>query len=195
MDTTKMVSREDLDSMLQWQEKNSVKTQAYLRDYTILLLLGDAGLRIGELVQLVVSDVLGDYELVRSLDVRKEIAKYKIPRVIPLSKRLRGSLHQYLRELAPGIDDRNRFLFPARSGHSGHLSERQIQNIVERISLPALGKKVHPHMLRHGFATFLMRTTPLPVVQRLLGHKNLSSTQAYVHPDSKDLFDAIDSLG
>jgi integrase/recombinase XerC len=49
-------------------------------------------------------------------------------------------------------------------------------------------------MLRHTFATNLMRTTNARVVQQLLGHKNLSSTQIYTHPNQQDLKKAIDSL-
>ncbi|GAH96402.1 unnamed protein product, partial [marine sediment metagenome] len=55
-------------------------------------------------------------------------------------------------------------------------------------------REIHPHILRHTFATRLMSKTSMRVVQELLGHKNLSSTQIYTHPNNADLQEAIDSL-
>lgn len=192
--TIKSISRDDFARMLEWQERNAVSQGPYLRDYTILLFLGDAGLRVGELSLLNVGDCLTTTEVVRSLRVRSAIAKYRVERIVPLSNRLRDSLVQYLREFALGrYLDREAFLLPGRKP-SSHLSTKQIQNVVSRISLAALGRSIHPHLLRHSFATHLMRTTPMPVVQRLLGHKYLSSTQIYCHPDDKDLLDAIKTL-
>jgi site-specific recombinase XerD len=194
IDTANLVSRDDLERMLVWHEKNSVHLKAYLRDYTILLLLGDAGLRVGELVQIETDDIIKPTCLVTSLLVRAEIAKYNIQRIVPLSRRLRGALYQYATESNLYKLPARKWVFPGRLKLNTHITERQIQNITARIGTSALGRQIHPHMLRHGFATHLQRTTPLPVVQRLMGHRNLSSTQVYCHPDEKDLFDAIQTL-
>ena len=72
-------------------------------------------------------------------------------------------------------------LFINRYGE--RLIERRVQRILEKYSsLAGIGKKVHPHMLRHTFATHLLDGgADLRVVQELLGHANLSSTQIYTH--------------
>jgi len=61
--------------------------------------------------------------------------------------------------------------------------------------MKALGFKVHPHMLRHTFGTNLLRVSDIRVVQSLLGHASISTTQIYTHPNTADQKKAIDKLG
>ena len=74
------------------------------------------------------------------------------------------------------------------------LSTRQVERIIRAAALKCLGRPVHPHALRHTFASRLMRKTNARIVQELLGHKNLSSTQIYTHPNGEDLKDAINQI-
>ena len=194
MDTAKLISDDDLETMLKHLEKKCVSSKVSLRNYAILLLLADAGCRVGEVVALEMTDILQASELVLALRIRSEIAKYGIERIIPMSKRLSGSLHQYIRAFPTLLNEKNFFLFPGARSLSSHLSVRQVEYLLRKLSHTCLGRVITPHALRHSFATRLIKTTPLPVVQELLGHKNLSSTQVYVHPTTKDLFDAIDKL-
>lgn len=87
----------------------------------------------------------------------------------------------------------NDFVFSSRISRSP-ISTRQVHRIVNFAFLKAIGKVVHPHMLRHTFATRLMRVTNSRIVQELLGHKKLTSTQIYTHPNSDDLKKAIDKM-
>ncbi|GAJ04418.1 unnamed protein product [marine sediment metagenome] len=74
------------------------------------------------------------------------------------------------------------------------LTVRQVQRIITFAGKLSMGRNIHPHLLRHTFATRLMRNTSMAVVQQLLGHTNLSSTQIYTHPNGEDRKKAIDSL-
>ena len=194
MNSAKLISPEELETILAYLENKMKHSQTSLRNYTIILLLADAGCRVGECVRLEISDILQGSDLVMALRIRSAIAKYKIERIVPLSNRLRGSLHQYLNSDCNLVLLPNLYLFPGSKTLGTYLSVRQVENIVGSISLAAIGRSITPHTLRHSFATRLIQTTPLPVVQELLGHRNLSSTQVYVHPTTQDLFDAIDKL-
>jgi len=186
------------------------------RDLLILLLMLDAGLRDGEVVQLLVRDLVIIEEPVSSLRVRAEISKSKLDRIIPLTQRTIESIrrcHQLIwsapdkaaliqANLPAGVtvikpkvhvrhaDD---FAFPSRSS-AGHLTIIQVWRIVKSLAAKSIHRDIHPHILRHTFATRLMRTTNARIVQELLGHKFISSTQIYMHPGSEDLRKAVDSI-
>lgn len=165
------------------------------RDYLITLLMLDAGLRVGEVVQLKVHDLFfGDHE-VSTLIVRADIAKRNTERCVPVSERLREAIRQmYNRHRGWQTASPDDWVF-RRTQFSDHLTARTVQLMISLASYHALGRKIHPHILRHTFATRLMRKTNIRVVQQLLGHKSISSTQIYTHPNSTDLQDAIKSIG
>jgi len=157
-------------------------------------LLADTGLRISELAALRQDDLwIGDAP-VGELEVRAAIAKNHNPRHIPLSPRAieaTRDLRAALWFTPPGII--SPWALPA-ARPSRHLTARCLQLIVHHNGLKYLNIRLTPHMLRHTFATRLMRKTNIRVVQQLLGHKSLSSTQIYTHPNSQDLKEAIATL-
>lgn len=165
------------------------------RNHTMALLMLDTGIRVGELVKLRLWDLyFGDHP-VRNLIVKPEIAKTGKERVIPVSERLYDALLK--------MHSRYWSKFKSCAGcyaffnelPNEPLSVRQVERIISTAGMAATGRKVTPHTLRHTFGTKLMRTSPTPVVQSLLGHARLSSTQIYQHPNHEDLKNAIDSLG
>lgn len=164
------------------------------RDRLLLLLLLDAGLRIGEAARLVKQDLYFNDEPREVLYLRESICKRSKSRSVPLSYRLRNSI-RYSNSICWNSLrlERNPFAF-GRPFHTTHLSTRQLRNIINSIGLKFLGKSISPHMLRHTFATNLMRVTDIRTVQTLLGHSNLSSTQVYTHPNTVDLKSAIDKI-
>jgi len=152
------------------------------------------GIRVGELSQLLVSDLFIGDTPVTSLRVRAEIAKTKKERTIPISSELSGLLKLwYMRHHSPLHRDGSYWLFPGR-GKTGHVSTRQIERSTATISTRALGRAINPHRLRHTFATRLLKVSNTRIVQVLLGHKSLQSTQIYTHPDGEQLQQAIDRL-
>ncbi len=153
-----------------------------LRDRAILELLYSTGMRVSELVDL---DV-GDVDLVeRTVRVR---GKGRKERIVVAGRRAVEAVRAYLdgRKVASPV------LFLNRTGK--RLTDRGVRDIIDRV-LRRSGRqmKVHPHMLRHSFATHLLeRGADLRSVQELLGHRNLSSTQIYTHVTVERLKDVYD---
>lgn len=164
------------------------------RNLLICLLLLDAGLRVGELVQLKVSDVWFDDHPVLTFTVRAETTKTNTERTIPLTERTKNAILEYSeRHDHYAFYKATNFLF-GQNLQGKHISARQVERIIRKAGQGALGIPVHPHMLRHTFATRLMQKTNIRIVQALLGHKSLQSTQIYTHPNDQDLKKAIDSM-
>ncbi len=145
------------------------------RDRAILELLYGTGLRVGELVSLRCSHVGREREL-------RVVGKGGRERVVLLTQAARAALDDYLRRsrpvlARPGVDA----LFVSRRG--GPLQVRDVQRRLRAYVERALGGlRVTPHTLRHTFATHLLDGgADLRVVQELLGHRSLQTTQMYTH--------------
>jgi len=156
------------------------------QDQLILLLLLDTGVRVSELCGLINQDIIFQNKCCLSLTVRKEIAKRQLPRSIPCSARLTNHINSLVAR------NKKEPLVPAAPLlHLAYdltpLNPRYVQRKCLVWGHAAGIPRLTPHMLRHTFASRMMRVAPLPVVQTLLGHKNLSSTQVYTHPSSHDL--------
>ncbi|MCK4273993.1 MAG: tyrosine recombinase XerC [Dehalococcoidales bacterium] len=145
------------------------------RDRALLELLYASGLRVSELVNMNVEQVnLATNEI-------RVWGKGSKERVVligtPAARALTAYMNEGRRELLGG--KKNNALFVNRYG--GRLPTRRVQKILEKYSRN-INKKVHPHVLRHTFATHLLDGgADLKVVQELLGHADLQSTQIYTH--------------
>lgn len=180
-------------------------TPRRIRNYTIALLMLDAGLRVGEVCALQIRDLVYNGEPVLAVTIRAEISKTKAERTIPLSARLQDAIRRMVSKLPNGgVLPGQRPMFyrgvlfcdnsEGENINYAPLTTRQVQRIIADASFTAFGRRIHPHCLRHTFGTKLMRTVNASVVQALLGHKRLSSTQVYCHPDAEDLKNAIDGI-
>lgn len=180
---------------LAYHKDNTLDHKRSMRNFCMALLMLDAGLRVGEVVRLFQTDLIISGEPVTSLCISAKISKNKTQRIVPLSIRIRDSLKimQALWWTNPEQNPVDYAFFPIVPTH--HISTRQVQRIIKDAAIRALGRPIHPHVLRHTFASNLMRITNARVVQELLGHKQLSSTQVYCHPNQTDLTKAIDDLG
>lgn len=165
-----------------------------LRNYTMVLMMLDAGLRVGEVSKLTRGCVMFAGEFCDKVVIPESISKTKVERTIPMTNRLQEAIKK-MHDRIWLIDNcqGNEFAFYSRH-HKRFLSRRQIQRIVYYASLEALGFGINPHMLRHTFATRLMSRTNIRIVQELLGHVSIQSTQVYTHPNGQDLKKAIESL-
>jgi len=147
------------------------------RDRALLELLYASGLRVSELVSLNPEQVNLD---TREIRVWGKGAK---ERMVLMGEPAAEALVTYLNQGRPGLlgNKRTGALFLNRYGE--RLTERSVQSILEEYAnIIGIEKRVHPHMLRHTFATHLLDGgADLRVVQELLGHASLASTQIYTH--------------
>ncbi len=152
---------------------------ARTRRLVLIELLYATGMRVSELVGLPASVTAQDDN--RFLIVR---GKGNKERLVPLSPAARDALIEYVSVMrAVDPDGESPFLFPSRSA-SGHLPRqvfaRELKQLAGRCGLDA--GKLSPHILRHAFASHLLQNgADLRVVQELLGHADISTTQIYTH--------------
>ena len=168
------LSAEQIDALLRAPNLDSVSG---IRDRALLEVLYGAGLRVSELVDLRLGDYDGDG---RHFIVRGKGGK---ERVAFIGKPAQRRLGQYLTDGRPSlVSERSAdWLWLNRFG--GPLSARAVQIAVRRYAAEAgLPESVHPHLLRHSFATHMLDGgADLRVVQELLGHANVATTQIYTH--------------
>jgi len=155
------------------------------RDRAILELLYASGIRVSELVGINLEDAnLGE----RLIRVR---GKGKKERLVPFGRMAAERLSAYLRvrpELAQdNIGEKALFL----NYQGRRISSRSVERIVDKyIRLTAVKRKISPHSLRHSFASHLLsRGADLRVIQELLGHESLATTQKYTHLNLGQLMD------
>lgn len=151
-----------------------------LRDLLILELLYSTGCRVSELA----SASLRDLDLKTS--TLRVLGKGGKQRLVFIGSAAKECLRDYLsrrKALKPGRGDGQKALLLNRRGN--RLSVRGIQGIVDRLlQRSGLGKPATPHTFRHSFATHVLRQgADIRIVQELLGHANLSTTQVYTHLD------------
>lgn len=154
-------------------------TPAGRRDLAIIELLYGAGLRVGELVALDTDDVSLDERMLR---VR---GKGRKERLVPFGRRAAEALRVYLPHRArwrTAIADDDPLFVNQRGGR---LTDRSVRRILDAaVSRSADLHKLHPHALRHAFATHLLEAgMDLRAIQELLGHSSLATTQMYTGVD------------
>jgi integrase/recombinase XerD len=148
------------------------------RLYCLLELLYATGLRISELVSLPASAARRNE---RMLIVRGKGGK---ERVVPLNEAARSAMRDYAAMLAEVLEPQpSKWLFPS-FGETGHLTRQHVGRELKSLAASAglRAAQVSPHVLRHAFASHLLHNgADLRVVQTLLGHADISTTQIYTH--------------
>ncbi len=176
---------------IEWQEIQVLLTAARSKKNhleAILALMALAGLRISEVLHLTLDDVFVAGSVSKVIAVQPRPPKHKKYREVPVSIQLAEILARHLSRRLATVTT-SPLLFPGLAGPP--FTSRNIQMSLQRLSRLTLGKPVNPHMLRHSFATILARSAPIRVVQELLGHRRLNTTQIYTHVNKSDLTSAI----
>ncbi len=166
-----------------------------LRDHTLIWFALNTGLRNAEVVGLDVENVYQFDTIVSILKLPAEIAKGNKPRDIPIGNRTRENLDNFIiDEKSKGrIDGGESPLFRSMFSNK-RLGTKDFHQILEKHSIKSLNQRLNPHKLRHTFATKLLAKSNIKIVQEILGHSSLQSTQIYLHPSSKEKANAIDKL-
>lgn len=168
------LTEDDVDALLMAPDFKQVLG---MRDRAMLEVLYASGLRVTELISLTLPQVNLRQGVVRI------VGKGNKERLVPLGEEALNWLDRYLEEARPELIKRqaNDVLFPTRRG--GAMSRQAFwQNIKRYAQAASIKKALSPHTLRHAFATHLLNHgADLRVVQLLLGHSNLSTTQIYTH--------------
>lgn len=190
----KALSREDVNRLLTAVRSLGRNDEERLRNTTLMEILYATGLRVSELVSLPVAAVRGDPRMIL---VRGKGGK---ERMVPLSSPAREAISAWLavrdaaeaKERAKGLPA-SRFLFPSK-GIEGHLTRQQFHQLIKSLAVAAgvSPAMVTPHALRHAFATHLLAGgADLRVIQTLLGHADVATTEIYTHVLDDHLKDLV----
>jgi site-specific recombinase XerD len=173
-----VLSYNELERLLAAPKGEDLKS---LRDKAILETLFSTGLRLSELCN------LSRFIDLKSGEISVRGKGDKI-RVVFLSEKAKSAIENYLNKredaleyLFVSIDKKGRVI--------GKINPRTVERLIDRYGkIAGIPKKIHPHLLRHSFATdLLMNGADLRSVQALLGHANISTTQIYTHLTNKEL--------
>ena len=179
-----VLSTEEVDML-----ENSIDLSKWegQRNRAIIEVLFSCGLRVSELVSLKLSGLYLDEQFIRVM------GKGSKERLIPISEKAIKELQLWfidrnLMKIKPGSRD---FVFLNRRG--GQLTRTMILIMIKRQAIEAgITKTISPHTLRHSFATALLKGgADLRVIQSLLGHENISTTEIYTHLDETEIREEV----
>lgn len=182
----RLLSHDEVDRFLHVAEQEALSGRSEaVRLLTLLELLYGSGLRASELVSLPVAAVPRDAPLLHVT------GKGGQQRMIPVSTRARKALSRWLAVRRGN----SRFLFPS-TGKSGHLTRVRLFQLLRELAVRSDidPLRVSPHVLRHAFATHLLEGgADLRVLQMLLGHADIATTEIYTHVDSARLVELVNA--
>jgi len=154
------------------------------RDLAILEILYSGGLRVTELCDLKLTDLLIESEMMRVTGKGNKV------RIVPLGPRAIKCLNDYFKTVRPGLarkKQNNGKIFLSRNGKP--LTRMMVWVLIKKyVGMTSLKKEISPHTFRHSFATHLLEGgADLRAVQEMLGHSDISTTQIYTHLDKEYL--------
>ena len=170
-----VLSPEDVEQLLNFKPSNTIE----IRDMAIVELMYSSGLRVSETVNINISDFEENMSFLRV------IGKGSKTRLVPMGRFAINAINNWLNE-RENISNNTNALFLNSKG--SRLSVRSIQLRLKKMAIKQGLPPVHPHMLRHSFATHMLESSgDLRTIQELLGHSSLSTTQIYTKLDYQHL--------
>jgi integrase/recombinase XerD len=155
--------------------KKIIEDTDNLKHQLLVKMMYSTGMRLSELLNLKREDIDFDRKL-----INVKVGKGKKDRVTLLSENIKIDLLKYYSK----YDFKSKYVF---EGRNGKYSKKTVQKVLDTLGMK-VGMRVHPHMLRHSFATHLLEQgTDLRHIQRLLGHSDVKTTEIYTHVANKEL--------
>ena len=176
----KYLSPEEIELLI--SSAGDIKTSVRLR--CMIELLYASGLRVSELCELPMSANLGDKLLIHGKGAKE--------RLVPMHEGAQNALHKWL-EMRGDIE--SKYIFPT-SSTTGHITRDGFFKILKKCAVLAGidPHRVSPHVLRHSFASHLLAGgANLRIIQTMLGHEDISTTQIYTHVLPEKLRDTVES--
>ena len=150
-----------------------------------------AGLRVGEVCSLSWCDVIHDRHPKTAIYLDKDCTKNHRIRTIPINRRLHESIAEAWENHAYPLGFAPAHILTARTANGKGYTTRSLQRAIHQVGAHEGMHWLTPHMLRHTFATRLLKVSDLRTVQEALGHRRVSTTQIYTHVNSDDLAAAL----
>jgi integrase/recombinase XerD len=163
----------------------NLSEKAGLRDRAILETMYASGLRVSELTNLEISNI--DFES----GFLRVFGKGSKERIVPIGKSALSFIAEYIKMLRDKIKNAKSLNYVFLNLRGGKLSRMGVWNIVDEYCKKAnIKKEVHPHTFRHSFATHLLEGgADIRIIQEMLGHSDISTTQIYTHIDKEYLIE------
>ncbi|MEK3798624.1 site-specific tyrosine recombinase/integron integrase [Peribacillus sp. FSL H8-0477] len=173
------LNREEVEAIISAVEHPTLSYFVMTMAYT--------GLRVNECINLTINDVNFEEGCIKVIN-----GKGGKNRTIPLNKQLKEHLKKYLELHRPYTDSLFFFALQKTGTVSGQYINRKLKEACEKSGIK---KHVTSHILRHSFASYLVKKdTHVAVIQRLLGHSSLKTTSIYLHVNQDDLQAAVDQI-
>ena len=170
-----VLSPEDVEQLLNFKPSNMIE----IRDMAIVELMYSSGLRVSETVNINLNDFEEDKSFLRVL------GKGSKTRLVPMGRYAVNAINEWLRERKKILNNTDALFLNAKGTR---LTVRSVQLRLKKMAIKQGLPPIHPHMLRHSFATHMLESSgDLRTIQELLGHSSLSTTQIYTKLDYQHL--------
>ena len=170
-----VLSPEDVEQLLNFKPSNTIE----IRDMAIVELMYSSGLRVSETVNI----NIGDFE--ENMSFLRVIGKGSKTRLVPMGRFAIKAINNWLIEREKILNTTDALFLNSKGAR---LSVRSVQLRLKKMATKQGLPPVHPHMLRHSFATHMLESSgDLRTIQELLGHSSLSTTQIYTKLDYQHL--------
>ena len=175
-----VLSPEDVEQLLKFKPTSVIE----IRDLAIIELIYSSGLRVSETININLNDFEEDMSFLRIL------GKGAKTRLVPVGKYAKSAINEWLIERNKIINNTDALFLNLRGKR---ISIRSVQLRLRKMALKQGLAPIHPHMLRHSFATHMLESSgDLRTIQELLGHSSLSTTQIYTKLDYQHLVKIYD---
>ena len=175
-----VLSPEDVEQLLKFKPTSVIE----IRDLAIIELIYSSGLRVSETININLNDFEEDMSFLRIL------GKGAKTRLVPVGKYAKSAINEWLIERNKIISSTDALFLNLRGKR---ISIRSVQLRLRKMALKQGLTPIHPHMLRHSFATHMLESSgDLRTIQELLGHSSLSTTQIYTKLDYQHLVKIYD---